>query len=186
MAVSSEGLEKMIASVLSDEDMKTEDIPNLDLYMDQIITLFDEKIHREGVADSRALTKTMINNYSKDGLIKPIRGKKYTREQILQMLVIYHLKQTLSIGEIKLFMQSLYGEGGYENKEREEELRRIYDTYLAQKESSRAQTQQLVMQMAQQIGSLPEPEARSVLILELCNLSCTLKRIASGLCSPQE
>ncbi len=186
MAISNEALDQIVSSVLSDEDMRVEDIPNLDLYMDQIITLFDEKIRRAPAADGRVLTKTMINNYSKDGLIKPIRGKKYTREQILQMLVIYNLKQTLSIGEIKQFMQELYGEGGYEKNDRREELSSMYNTYLEHKAASRDETQQLVEQMAHRVSGLPEQQARGALILELCSLSAARRRSASGLCTGEE
>ena len=34
----------------------------------------------------------MINNYSKAKVITPVKGKKYTKEQIIQMLIIYQLK----------------------------------------------------------------------------------------------
>lgn len=52
-------------------EVELTDLPDLDLYMDQIITLFSEKTQDpDGV-----LTKTMINNYSKEGLLKPIKGK---------------------------------------------------------------------------------------------------------------
>ena len=46
--------------------LKSEDIPSIDLYMDQIMTLFD--IHLENnkrFENDKLLTKTMINNYSK-------------------------------------------------------------------------------------------------------------------------
>lgn len=43
----------------------------------------------------------MVNNYVKEGLITPVRGKKYTRQQIMQLLCVYHLKQTLRLNDIK-------------------------------------------------------------------------------------
>ena len=78
------------------------DIPSLDLYMDQIMTLFDNYLndHKRHEED-KLLTKTMINNYSKEGILKPIKGKKYSKEHILQMLLIYSLKNTITIQEIK-------------------------------------------------------------------------------------
>ncbi len=88
---------KLLTGPLEQKEVEVSDLPDLDLYMDQIITLFAEKTGgREGL-----LTKTMINNYSKEGLIKPVKGKKYTKEHILQMLLIWRLKQTLSIQQIK-------------------------------------------------------------------------------------
>ncbi|WP_350448909.1 DUF1836 domain-containing protein, partial [Streptococcus pseudopneumoniae] len=77
-------------------------MPSIDLYMDQIISLIDNKLSANKRFESdKILTKTMINNYSKEGLIKPVKGKKYTKEQILQMIIIYSMKNKLTIQEIK-------------------------------------------------------------------------------------
>ena len=94
---------------LNESELKSCDIPTIDLYVDQILNLVTERLllGSERYHEHR-LTKTMINNYSKDGLITPVKGKKYTREQIVQMLTVYTLKSTLSIGEIKRILQSLY------------------------------------------------------------------------------
>ena len=69
-------LEQTIDAVFSDRDITPSDVPQLDLYMDQVLTLFD---------------RTMT----------PVRGKKYTREQIMQLLCVYHLKQTLRLSDVK-------------------------------------------------------------------------------------
>lgn len=94
---------------LNESELKSGDIPAIDLYVDQILNLVTERLLLGSAryAEHR-LTKTMINNYSKDGLITPVKGKKYTREQIVQMLTVYTLKSTLSIGEIKRVLQGLY------------------------------------------------------------------------------
>jgi hypothetical protein len=75
----------------------------------------------------------MINNYSKDGLIMPIKGKKYTKEQILQMLTVYSLKSTLSIGEIKRLLWGVYATEGF----CESDLVRLYDGYQQAKQNGR-------------------------------------------------
>lgn len=69
-------------------------IPEIDLYMDQLLSLTAEK----------EVTKTMINNYSKEHLIKPLKGKKYSKEQIIQILFILNMKQSISLGNIKALM----------------------------------------------------------------------------------
>ena len=75
-----EELIQILQKPLQQKEVEVADLPDLDLYMDQITTLFADKTQEpEGL-----LTKTMINNYSKDGLIKPIKGKKYSKEHILQ------------------------------------------------------------------------------------------------------
>ena len=81
----------------------------------------------------RQLTKTMINNYSKDGIITPVKGKKYNKEQILQMLTVYTLKGTLSIGEIKRLMLGAYEKEDFDG----ESLRALYDRHLDIKNANR-------------------------------------------------
>lgn len=99
------------------------DIPSLDLYLDQILTLVSGKLGEKGQA---GLTKTMINNYSKDGLIKPVKGKKYSKEHILQMMLIYYLKGVLSIGDIKRLFDGIYSDGTFG----EDELTSCYERFL--------------------------------------------------------
>ena len=95
-------MERLVREAVSDADLHPSEIPAIDLYLDQITSLVSEK--RKDASPlfaDRVLTKTMINNYSKDGLLSPIKGKKYSKEHILQMLLVYEMKNTLSIGEIK-------------------------------------------------------------------------------------
>ena len=118
----------------NDSELTSKDIPAIDLYVDQIINLISSKLaegserHR-----SRQLTKTMINNYSKDGLIMPVKGKKYTQEQVMQILFIYSLKNTLSIGEIKRLLYGAYGIEGFGA----EELTKLYDAHEEIKSETR-------------------------------------------------
>ena len=95
-------LEQIIDKVINKSILKSQDIPSLDLYMDQIMTLFETNLNdNKRYKDDKLLTKTMINNYSKAGIIKPVKGKKYTKEQIIGMLIIYNLKNIITIQEIK-------------------------------------------------------------------------------------
>ena len=118
----------------NDSELTSKDIPAIDLYVDQIINLISSKLaegserHR-----SRQLTKTMINNYPKDGLIMPVKGKKYTQEQVMQILFIYSLKNTLSIGEIKRLLYGAYGIEGFGA----EELTKLYDAHEEIKSETR-------------------------------------------------
>ncbi len=95
-------LGQMIDRVFSDQDIQPADVPQLDLYMDQVLSLFDQHLSAEKRNPSdKLLTKTMVNNYVKEGLMTPVRGKKYTRQQIMQLLCVYHLKQTLRLSDVK-------------------------------------------------------------------------------------
>lgn len=84
------------------KDLMLSDIPDINLYIDQITTLFENKLgNSKRTQDDKILTKTMVNNYSKEGILRPVKGKKYDKEHILQMSMIYLMKQTLSIQDIK-------------------------------------------------------------------------------------
>lgn len=69
-------LNDAIAEVFSDHDILPSDVPQLDLYMDQILSLFEQGL-RDSKRDpsDKLLTKTMVNNYVKEGLVNPVRGK---------------------------------------------------------------------------------------------------------------
>lgn len=97
-------INQLITDSMKTKALHPDDIPNLDLYMDQIIALMNNHLGTDG--EKEPLTRTMIHNYSKAGLITPLKGKKYSKDQILQMLAIYSLKNTLSIAQIK---RVLYG-----------------------------------------------------------------------------
>jgi len=78
-----------------------EKIPEIDLYMDQLTTFTEDKLKafkRRG--DDKILTKTMINNYSKEKLLPPSAKKKYSRTHIALVLMIYHLKNNLAMNDI--------------------------------------------------------------------------------------
>lgn len=93
-------LNQLIDDSIMSSDFRSKNIPNIDLYMDQVMTLINDGFSSD-TNDEKRLTKTMIHNYSKEGLLKPIQGKKYSKEHILQMLLIYQLKNTLKISDIK-------------------------------------------------------------------------------------
>ncbi len=73
-------------------------IPNISLYMDQLQEYFESTLGELKRQDEDAvLTKTMINNYVKSNLIKAPERKKYDKETIGDLIVIYHLKKAFSI-----------------------------------------------------------------------------------------
>ena len=118
-----ETLENLVEKESQKSSIMSKDIPDLDLYMDQIMTLFEIHLanHKKN-EDDKLLTKTMINNYSKAKVITPVKGKKYTKEQIIQMLIIYQLKNNLSIQEIKELLTPIYESDTY--------LSLLYDHFI--------------------------------------------------------
>lgn len=77
------------------------EIPKLDLYLDQTVTLLEKELKNFICnKDDTIITKTMINNYVKQGLIKPPIKKKYNKIHIATLIVICILKQVYSINDI--------------------------------------------------------------------------------------
>ena len=82
---------------------RADEIPAIDLYMDQVLTFMGERLRRtarKSDAD-KLLTKTMINNYVKNKVMIPPVKKKYGRDHILLLMVIYYMKNFLSIDDIR-------------------------------------------------------------------------------------
>ena len=88
--------------------VKPEDIPNIDLYMDQVTTFMEAQLaHSKRYEDDKILTKTMINNYTKNNLLPPPVKKKYSREHLLLLVFIYYFKNILSIKDIETVLAPL-------------------------------------------------------------------------------
>lgn len=125
--VENKEIDKIIEALKLDQIIEPQSIPNLDLYMDQVITLFEEKLaHTKRSEEDKLLTKTMINNYAKDKLFMPAKKKKYTREHIILMILLYELKQILTISDIKVLFGTIVKEDHVDAKKIEE----IYEIYL--------------------------------------------------------
>lgn len=79
-----------------------EDFPNIDLYMDQVTTFMDDHLSRftRHPEDDKILTKTMINNYVKNKVLIPPVKKKYGKDHLLLLVMIFYMKSVLSIGDI--------------------------------------------------------------------------------------
>ena len=86
--------------------VKSSDIPNIDLYMDQVTTFMDKNFRKTTryPGDDKVMTKTMINNYAKNDLLPPPVRKKYSREHILVLIFIYYYKGILSISDIQTLL----------------------------------------------------------------------------------
>lgn len=97
--------------IYNDEEIKNfhiprwKELPNIDLYLDQVINLLEKYlsnyITNENKKDGTLITKTMINNYVKYNIIKSPVNKKYNREHLASLFVVFILKQIYSIGDIK-------------------------------------------------------------------------------------
>ena len=101
-------LSDLLAELQRIDYVRPEDIPNIDLYMDQITTFMDSQLEAsKRHADDKILTKTMINNYAKNNLLPPPEKKKYTKEHVLTLIFIYYFKNILSISDIQSILNPI-------------------------------------------------------------------------------
>ena len=82
-------------------------LPEIDLYMDQLIGFFEKKLAFLFSEDEKGVTSTMINNYVKHKVIMPPVKKKYSREHIAYLFVVITLKKAFSMSEIKAFIEKM-------------------------------------------------------------------------------
>ena len=101
-------LNEMLRTFAQLDYVKPEDIPDIDLYVDQVTTFIDS--HLESVKRSpedKSLTKTMINNYTKNHVLPSPDRKKYSRDHILTLIFIYYFKSFLSIKDIQSLLNPI-------------------------------------------------------------------------------
>ncbi|NLI91579.1 MAG: DUF1836 domain-containing protein [Peptococcaceae bacterium] len=147
------------------------EIPNIDIYMDQLLTFFDTSYGflRRDPKES-VLTKAMINNYVKAGIMdKPLK-KKYNQNQVKKLIMIYHLKLVLAIQDIKRLFQGV---------EKANKLTgEFYQKFL---DIEHAAYEELAVRYAQIDAQQNNKEVLIHTILSLSTEACARKRLAEKL-----
>ena len=101
--VSVEDLQQLKARLCQERPISWESLPDLALYMDQLISYMPRQLIR--FEESETLTSAMVNNYIKDGLLPRAQGKRYGRTHLAYLTAICALKQVLSVKEMKALLQ---------------------------------------------------------------------------------
>ena len=127
-------LNSILESLSRIDYIHADDIPNIDLYMDQVTTFMDTQLSSTRRYDQdKILTKTMINNYAKNNLLPPPVKKKYTKEHVLILIFIYYFKNILSIKDIESLLHPLTEK--YFHKEDDFDLTSIYEEVCSMEKS---------------------------------------------------
>lgn len=109
------------------KQIPVEEIPKIDLYIDQVIQLFDTGFSEmKRKPDDKILTKTMINNYAKGKLFYPVSNKKYSRNHVMLISLIYQMKSALSINDVKQVLAGINDKAA----QKEIDLSCFYESYL--------------------------------------------------------
>ena len=119
-------INSILDSVSRIDYIKPEDLPNIDLYMDQVTTFMESQLaSTKRYPEDKILTKTMINNYAKNNLLPSPEKKRYSREHLLMLIFIYYFKNILSINDIQTLLNPITEK--YFKSEGEKDLTYIYN-----------------------------------------------------------
>ncbi len=123
---SKENLKKQIREWIKLGYIRPDDIPTIELYMDQVTTFMDKHLEQNKRTDEdKTLTKTMINNYTKNNLLPPPDKKRYSKEHIILLIYIYYLKNVICISDIQVMLKPLI-DNYYGNDKATRSLEEIY------------------------------------------------------------
>ena len=101
-------IKKLLENIKKISYIKPGEIPNIDLYMDQVTTFMDQHLEKtKRYCEDKLLTKTMINNYTKNDLLPSPVKKKYSKDHMVMLIFIYYLKNFLSITDIQSLLHPM-------------------------------------------------------------------------------
>ncbi len=101
-------LKALLSQITQIENIQPGDFPDVDLYMDQVTTYLDTHIASiKFDEDDVVLTKTMINNYVKSGVLPPPVNKKYSKQHLIMLIFIYYFKGILPVSEVKKMLDPI-------------------------------------------------------------------------------
>ena len=127
-------INSILESISRIDYIKPEDLPEIDLYMDQVTTFMETKLKSsKRYSDDKVLTKTKINNYAKNGLLPSPEKKKYSKEHLLLLIFIYYFKNILSINDIQTLLAPITEK--YFRTDNEFDLTKVYSEVFSMEHS---------------------------------------------------
>jgi len=167
-------LESILESLSKMEYIKSSKIPDIDLYMDQVLTFMNGNLDNVKRHDTdKVMTKTMINNYAKNHLLPPPEKKKYTKEHVMVLMFIYYFKNILSIGDIQSILNPLTDR--YFSNGRELNLEKIYEEVFTLEKGQIEQLKETLTKDYERAGNTFTEEAEEdKQFLQLFSFICML------------
>jgi len=128
-------IQKFIEELKAYDSIRLDEIPEYRLFISQVEEFFDKKLGKnvDDDEEKKVISKTMIQNYIKDGLIMPPEGKSYNRNHVILLAIIYNLKSILTIKDIKKLLTPILEKIDIEDND--DSIEHIYNTYFSLKES---------------------------------------------------
>lgn len=167
-------LNSILASLERIDYIRPQEIPNIDLYMDQVTTFMEEHLNpSKRYPEDKILTKTMINNYAKNHLLPPPDRKKYSKEHMLLLIYIYYYKNILSIGDIQSLLKPLTDK--YFHTSKELNMQSIYEeVFNLEKDEVERMKGDVTEKYKLAFGLFPEAEEEDRRFLQIFSFICLL------------
>ena len=90
------------------------DFPDIELYMDQVISVLERYLSPLYPEEEKCITSTMINNYVKQRLLPPPENKRYGKKHLAYLFMSSVLKRVMQLSDIGLLLENLVAEQGEE------------------------------------------------------------------------
>ena len=116
LAPSSGSLESWIEELVKYQPADWEKLPEIELYMDQVINFINSRLEPLTTGRERLLSPSMVNNYVKDGVLPRPEKKKYSRSHLAMITIICSLKSVMQLPEIDDILRGLTAECGIEEQ----------------------------------------------------------------------
>lgn len=167
-------LNSILSSLERIDYIRPKDIPDIDLYMDQVTTFMEERLQTaRRYPEDKILTKTMINNYAKNRLLPPPEKKKYSKEHILLLIYIYYYKGILSIGDIQKLLEPLSAR--YFHTDGPLNMESIYEEIFSmEKGQAKKLTEDITEKFRMSCDIFPETEGKERQFLQIFSFICLL------------
>ena len=168
-------LNSIVKSLDRTEYVRPEDVPDIELYMDQVTTFMEQRLKpaTRNPEDDKIMTKTMINNYVKNHLMPPPDKKKYSKEHMLLLIFIYYFKGFMSIGDIQTLMEPLTKQ--YFGEDRDSKLEDIYrEVFSMEKEEIDSLKKDVIRKFRKAEGTFEEAPEKGQEFLKMFSFICLL------------
>lgn len=168
-------LNSIVKSLDRTEYVRPEDVPDIELYMDQVTTFMEQRLKpaTRNPEDDKIMTKTMINNYVKNHLMPPPDKKKYSKEHMLLLIFIYYFKGFMSIGDIQTLMEPLTKQ--YFGEDRDFKLEDIYrEVFSMEKEEIDSLKKDVIRKFRKAEGTFEEGPEKGQEFLKMFSFICLL------------
>lgn len=170
-------INSLVEDVKINNFITLEDIPDIDLYMDQVIQLFENKLgYLKRNEEDKILTKTMINNYSKGNLFMDIKNKKYSKNHIILIILIYELKSVISIPDIKVAFNNIV-KSYDENSADKIDLENLYKKHLKMISKNDDDIKEEILNITKELENLNAEEEKLLLLTYLAVKANMYKRL---------